>query len=246
MTEKIFNKFQRGSFVREFAICLFLSLSLSLSSSLPLFLSHTIMRLRENVKPPSGDVTRCPRERLSWSVSMSAIFSCFQLKRSTLSDEKVSADFVVNHMGFLRVANEWKGVWERVRLCVWKGEREREREKEWDSKWARERERVIIQHDGKTEPHHKEIMRQSVRCFNSSTLNRWKNETLQKNSSSIGSLISLPQSLVNYHLCSKMYQFFAQTTNAVFFCKKSIIPLWAIPRRVPTYLHTYLCVSVPS
>ena len=118
MTEKIFNKFQRGSFVREFAICLFLSLSLSLSSSLPLFLSHTIMRLRENVKPPSGDVTRCPRERLSWSVSMSAIFSCFQLKRSTVSDEKVSADFVVNHMGFLRVANEWKGVWERVRLCV--------------------------------------------------------------------------------------------------------------------------------
>ena len=132
------------------------------------------------------------------------------------------------------------------RECDCACEREREREKEWDSKWARERERVIIQHDGKTEPHHKEIMRQSVRCFNSSTLNRWKNETLQKNSSSIGSLISLPQSLVNYHLCSKMYQFFAQTTNAVFFCKKSIIPLWAIPRRVPTYLHTYLCVSVPS
>ncbi len=35
----------------------------------------------------------------------------------------------------------------------------------------RERERVIIQHDGKTRADHKEIMRQSARCFNS-TLNR--------------------------------------------------------------------------
>ena len=49
MTEKIFNKFQRGSFVREFAICLFLSLSLSLflSSSLPLSHYNALARKRK-------------------------------------------------------------------------------------------------------------------------------------------------------------------------------------------------------